>query len=160
MKEWVMMPPYMSVKVRWTTTPGTMCPTLYKECDFFNVPQIYYMCAGLWDGAYGLSSLSETTRKSNCLQMLLQSLRPPAQQTGAIFHWANRVATSTTINYKRNNAVTIVCTTKRRSYFVGKVIHKSLIYFLFGENEQNELTKSFRFVDEDNILFWVFSPVL
>ena len=30
------------------------------------------MCKGLWDGAYGLSSLSEKTRKSNHLQMLLQ----------------------------------------------------------------------------------------
>ena len=40
---------------------------------YFNVPQIfYYMCKGLWDGAYGLSSLSEKTRKSNRLQMLLQ----------------------------------------------------------------------------------------
>ena len=27
---------------------------------------------GLWDGAYGLSSLSEKTRNSNRLQMLLQ----------------------------------------------------------------------------------------
>ena len=27
-----MMPPYMSVKVRQTTTPGTTCPTLYEEC--------------------------------------------------------------------------------------------------------------------------------
>ena len=27
---------------------------------------------GLWDGAYGLSSLSEKTRESNHLQMLLQ----------------------------------------------------------------------------------------
>ena len=26
------MPPYMSVKVRQTTTPGTTCPTLYEEC--------------------------------------------------------------------------------------------------------------------------------
>ena len=26
-----MMPPYMSVKVRWVTTPGTTCPTLYEE---------------------------------------------------------------------------------------------------------------------------------
>ena len=39
-----MMPPYMSVKVRQT----------------------------LWDGAYGLSSLSEKTRNSNRLQMLLE----------------------------------------------------------------------------------------
>ena len=72
-------------------------------CGFFNVPKIYYMCKGLWDGAYGLSSLAEKTRKSNRLQMLLQrqhfppqlfkdpecwsgrglNLRPPAQQTGA-----------------------------------------------------------------------------
>ena len=27
-----MMPPYMNVKVRETTTPGTTCPTLYEEC--------------------------------------------------------------------------------------------------------------------------------
>ena len=27
-----MMPLYMSVKVRQTTTPGTTCPTLYEEC--------------------------------------------------------------------------------------------------------------------------------
>ena len=46
--------------------------SLQRVCGFFNVPQIYYMCKGLWDGAYGLSSLSEKTRKSNHLQMLLQ----------------------------------------------------------------------------------------
>ena len=39
---------------------------------FFNFAQINYMCKGLWDGAYGLSTLSEKTRKSNRLQMLLQ----------------------------------------------------------------------------------------
>ena len=44
--------------------------SLRRVCGFFNVPQIYYMCKGLWDGAYGLSSLSEKTRKSNRLQML------------------------------------------------------------------------------------------
>ena len=27
-----MMPPYMSLKVRQTTIPGTMYPTLYEEC--------------------------------------------------------------------------------------------------------------------------------
>ena len=78
--------------------------SLRRVCGFFNVPQIYYMCKGLWDGAYGLSSLSEKTRKSNRLEMLLRrqhflrsyftehpecwsswglNLRPPAQQTGA-----------------------------------------------------------------------------
>ena len=30
------------------------------------------MCKGLWDGAYGLSSLSEKTRKANHLQMLFR----------------------------------------------------------------------------------------
>ena len=45
--------------------------TLRRVCGFFNVPQIYYTCKGLWDGAYSLSPLSEKTRKSNLLQMLL-----------------------------------------------------------------------------------------
>ena len=27
-----MMPPYMSEKLRQTTTPGTTCPTVYEEC--------------------------------------------------------------------------------------------------------------------------------
>ena len=44
--------------------------SLGRMCEFFHVPQIYYMCKGLSDGAYGLSSLSEKTRKSNCLQIL------------------------------------------------------------------------------------------
>ena len=48
--------------------------TLRRGCGFFNVPQIYYTCKGLWDGAYSLSSLSEKTRKSNLLQMLLHFL--------------------------------------------------------------------------------------
>ena len=46
--------------------------SLRRVCGFFNVPQIYFMCKGLRDGAYGLSSLSEKTRKSNRLLMLLQ----------------------------------------------------------------------------------------
>ena len=67
-----------------------------RVCGFFNVPQIfYYMCKGLWDGAYGLSSLSEKTRKSNrlflpsyfkdpeCWSGRGLNLRPPAQQSGA-----------------------------------------------------------------------------
>ena len=52
--------------------PGDYVPySLRTVCGFFNVPQNLYM-QGLWDGAYGLSSLSEKTRKSNRLQMLLQ----------------------------------------------------------------------------------------
>ena len=46
--------------------------SLRRVYGFFNVTQIYYMCKGLWDGAYRLSSLSEKTRKSNRLRMLLQ----------------------------------------------------------------------------------------
>ena len=54
------------------TTPGPTSPTLYEQCvGFFNVPHNLYM-QGLWEGAYGLSSLSEKTRKSNRLQMYLQ----------------------------------------------------------------------------------------
>ena len=51
---------------------GHYVPTLHEErvCGFFNVPQIYYICKGLSDGAYGLSSLSEKTRKSDRLQIL------------------------------------------------------------------------------------------
>ena len=45
---------------------------LRRVCGFFNVPRIYHMCKGLWDGAYGLSSLSKKTRKSDHLQMLFQ----------------------------------------------------------------------------------------
>ena len=70
--------------------------SLRTVCGFFNVPQNLYM-QGLWDGAYGLSSLSEKTRKSNCLQMSLQRQHflpwvlvrpglepaPPARKTGA-----------------------------------------------------------------------------
>ena len=38
-------------------------PTLYEQCvGFFNVPRNLYV-QGLWDRAYGLSSLSKKTRK-------------------------------------------------------------------------------------------------
>ena len=86
--------------------------SLRRVCGFFNVPQIlYYMYKGLWEGAYGLSSLSEKTRKSNRLQMLLQrqhfllsylktlSVGPAGVWTHglplsrpALIHWANRAA--------------------------------------------------------------------
>ena len=41
-----MMPPYMSVKVRQTTTPGTTCPTLYEECVGSLTSQKFITCAG------------------------------------------------------------------------------------------------------------------
>ena len=66
------MPQKMSVKVKYTTTPGTTCPVGSLTSHRF-----FITCAkGLWDGAYGLSSLSEKTRKSNCLQMLLLQIQP------------------------------------------------------------------------------------
>ena len=63
MKEWVMMPPYMhESEGEINHYTGHYVPySLRRVCGFFNVPQIYYMCKGLWDGAYDLSSLSETT---------------------------------------------------------------------------------------------------
>ena len=39
------MPPYMSVKVRQTTTPGTTCPTLYEECAGFLTSHRFNTCA-------------------------------------------------------------------------------------------------------------------
>ena len=41
--------------------------SLRRVCGFFNVPQIYYMCKGLWDEAYGLSSLSEKKPVNNLI---------------------------------------------------------------------------------------------
>ena len=68
-----MMPPYMSESEIDRCTGPYVPYSLRRVCGFFNVPKIYYhMCKGLWDGAYGLSSFSEKTRKSNRLQMLLQ----------------------------------------------------------------------------------------
>ena len=67
-----MTPPYMSESEIDHCTGHYLPYSLRRVSGFFNVPQIYYMFKGLWDGAFGLSSLSEKTRKSNCLQMLLQ----------------------------------------------------------------------------------------
>ena len=46
--------------------------SLQTVCRFFNVPQNCLNLQGFWDGTYGLLSLSEKTRKSNCFQMSLQ----------------------------------------------------------------------------------------
>ena len=53
--------PYVSVNLRWTITPGTASHALYDwMCGFFNLPQnSLSLLQRLWDGAYGLSSLSE-----------------------------------------------------------------------------------------------------
>ena len=52
-----------------TTTPETTSPTLCEQwVGSLTSHRVIYK-QGLWDGAYGLSSLSEKTRKSNYLQM-------------------------------------------------------------------------------------------
>ena len=55
-----------------TTTPGTTCPTLYDECVGSLTSPASHYSEDAGDGAYDLSSLSETTRISNHLQMSLQ----------------------------------------------------------------------------------------
>ena len=64
-----MMPPYMSVKVELNHS-GHYVPYSSRRASVWVHTQNYYMCKGLSDGAYGLSSLSEKTRKSNRLQKL------------------------------------------------------------------------------------------
>ena len=55
-----------------TTTPGTSCPALYDERTGSLTSPVDHNIEDAGDGAYGLSSLSEKTRKSNHLQMSLQ----------------------------------------------------------------------------------------
>ena len=52
-----------------TTTPGTWCPTLFEQCLGSFTSRRTVNNKELRDGAYGLSSLSEKTRKSSHLQM-------------------------------------------------------------------------------------------
>ena len=65
-----MMPPYISVKVRWTTTPANTCPTLYEEEK--SPTDLLHVQGPVRRGLQFISSLSEKTRKSNRLQILLQ----------------------------------------------------------------------------------------
>ena len=58
-----------------------MPTTLYKQCVGSLMSQRIYMCKGCETGAYGLSSLSEKTRKSNHLQMSLQ------RQHSSVTYW-------------------------------------------------------------------------
>ena len=62
---------HQPVKQGQTTTPGTSRTTLCGKCvgSLTSPANQYREDAG--DGAYGLSSLSEKTRTSNHLQMLL-----------------------------------------------------------------------------------------
>ncbi len=55
-----------------TTTPGTPCPTLYDKRVGSFTSSADHNTEDAGDGAHGLSSLSEKTRISNHLQMLLQ----------------------------------------------------------------------------------------
>lgn len=57
---------------RQTPTPGTLCPTFCEQCVSSFTSHRIMKIEGLWEGAYGLSSLSEKTKESNHLQMSLQ----------------------------------------------------------------------------------------
>ena len=57
------MPPYMCESEMGHYAGHDVPYSLRRACGFFNVPEIYYMCKGLCDGAYGFSSLSEKTKK-------------------------------------------------------------------------------------------------
>ena len=48
-----------------TTTPGTLCPTLYDECMGSLTSLADHNSEDAGDRAYSLSSLSETTGISN-----------------------------------------------------------------------------------------------
>ena len=52
-----------------TTAPGTLCPTLFKQCVGSFTSHISVYNAELQEGATALSSLSEKTRESNHFQM-------------------------------------------------------------------------------------------
>ena len=54
-----------------TSTPGTLCATLYDECVGSLTSPADHNSEDAGDGAYGLSFLSERTRLSNHLQMSL-----------------------------------------------------------------------------------------
>ena len=60
-----------------TTTPGTTSPTLCEQwVGSLTSHRVIYE-QGLWDGTYGVSFLSEKTRKSNHLQMSLHITLSP-----------------------------------------------------------------------------------
>ena len=77
MKEWIIIP-LSENKFEIDHHTGDYPPYFIRlsGCgffDFFNIPQNVLHVPSLWDGAYGLSTLSEMTKKSNLLQMLLQT---------------------------------------------------------------------------------------
>ena len=100
-----MMPPYMSVKVRQTTTPGTACPTLHEECVGSLTSQRFITYAracekGLWfivliredQKVEPLADVitkppaalsPQLFRNPECWSGRSLNLRPSAQQTGA-----------------------------------------------------------------------------
>ena len=97
-----MMPLYMSVKVRETTTPGTTCPTLYEECVGSLTSHRFIACARACETGPTVyrpyprrleSQTADVIRKAALSPQLFKdaecwsgrglSLRPPAQQTCA-----------------------------------------------------------------------------
>ena len=98
-----MMPPYMSVKVRQTATPGTTCPTLYEEYVSSLTSHGFITCARAYETRptvyrlyprrlesltvcrcyYKGSTFSSVIKDCECWSGRALNLRPPAQQTGA-----------------------------------------------------------------------------
>ena len=98
-----MKPPYMSVKVRQTTTPGTTCPTLYEECVGSLTSQRFITCGGACETGPTVIVLIREDQKvklfaevitkealspqlfkdPECWSCWGLNLRPPAQPTGA-----------------------------------------------------------------------------
>ena len=98
-----MMPPYMSVKVRQTTTPGTTCPTLYEECVGSLTSHRFITCVRACERGLRLIVLiredqnvqpfanvvtkaalsSQLFKHSECWSVRGLNLRLPAQQTGS-----------------------------------------------------------------------------
>ena len=56
---------HQPVKQGQTTTSGTSCPTLCEKCVGPFTSPVDHNSEDAGDGAYGLSSLSEKTRRSN-----------------------------------------------------------------------------------------------
>ena len=98
------MPPYMSVKVRQTTTQGTTCPTFYQECvGSLTFHRFFITCARACETGLRFIDLIREDQKVKLFADVITkaalspqlfkdpecwsgrglNLQPPTQQTGA-----------------------------------------------------------------------------
>ena len=77
--------------------------SLQTVCRFLNVPQNCLNLQGFWDGSYGLSSLSEKTRKSNCFQMSLQRQHFPLSNLKTLCVGPTGVGTNGLVDWRLIN---------------------------------------------------------